>query len=51
MKATPEGFVEPLDNYLIGFFLNEDYSKSEKGYYKEKETTQLEQHKKYLGIY
>jgi hypothetical protein len=45
MKATPEGFVEPLDNYLIGFFLSEYHSTRENN---EKE---LEQHKKYLGIY
>jgi len=47
MIKKPEGYIEPLDKYLIGFFISERVEK----YIDEKDKEILKSHKKYLGVY
>jgi hypothetical protein len=47
MINKPEGYIEPLDKYLIGFFISDRVEK----YIDEKDKTILKSHKKYLGVY
>lgn len=47
MKETPQGYIEPLDKYLLGFFIGERYLE----YQKEENKQYLMSHNKYLGIY
>lgn len=47
MVKKPEGYIEPLDNYLIGFFI----TKAHDEYIDEKDKKFLKSHKKYLGVY
>lgn len=45
MVQKPKGYIEPLDKYLIGFFISKRFEK----YNDDKSFFKL--HKKYLGIY
>ncbi len=47
MLETPNGYIEPLDKYLIGFFIS-DYVGE---YMNDDIKTQLQSHPKYLGFY
>jgi hypothetical protein len=47
MKETPKGYIEPLDKYLLGFFIGERYLE----YQKDEDIKYLTTHDKYLGIY
>lgn len=47
MKETPEGYIEPLEKYLLGFFIGERYIE----FQKEDVIKYLTSHDKYLGIY
>ena len=47
MVKKPEGYIEPLDKYLIGFFISERVEK----YIDDKDKEILKSHKKYLGVY
>ena len=47
MIENPNGYIEPLDKYLIGFFISERVEK----YIDEKDKAILKSHKKYLGVY
>jgi len=47
MIDKPKGYIEPLDRYLIGFFISDKFEK----YHDEKDKEFFKSHKKYLGIY
>jgi hypothetical protein len=47
MLQSPNGYIEPLDKYLLGFFIGERY----KDYLKEDTLKYLTSHNKYIGIY
>ena len=50
MKNTPKGYIEPLDKYLVGFYISNHFMKNLKKY-NLKELKILKSHKKYLGDY
>jgi len=50
MRNTPNGYIEPLDKYLIGFFISERFIDILKKYNKE-EFNLLKKNDKYLGYY
>lgn len=47
MLETPNGYIEPLDKYLIGFFISGFVGE----YMNEDIKKQLQSHPKYLGVY
>ena len=47
MISEPEGYIEPLNKYLLGFFISENFEK----YTDEKDKEYFKSHPKYLGIY
>lgn len=47
MIKSPEGYIEPLSKYLLGFFISERFEE----YMDENSKNYLQSHKKYLGVY
>lgn len=47
MISKPKGYIEPLDKYLIGFYISSRFDK----YIDQKTKSYLTYHKKYLGVY
>jgi len=47
MTSKPEGYIEPLNKYLLGFFISERFEK----YINEDYKKYLQSHEKYLGYY
>ncbi len=47
MRSTPNGYIEPLDKYLIGFYISNHLGR----FIDEKHKLYIMSHKKYLGVY